>query len=94
MDMLEYDVIVIYSPNCCMRITGQLKTMFDYMGYLWMTHRPELKLFSKSVVVVSVTSGRGSKNVCKDITEQLKFLGVPNTYSIHLDVGAGLDTLS
>lgn len=92
--MLNSDIIVIDSPNRCMGMTGQLKTMFDHMGYLWMAHRPEPRLFSKSAVVVSTTSGRGSKNVCKDITEQLKFLGIPNTYSIHLAVGAGIDTLS
>lgn len=91
--MLECDIIVIDSPNRCMGMTGQLKTMFDHIGYLWMAHRPEPGFFSKSAIVISTTSGRGSKNVCKDITEQLKFIGVPNTYSIPLTVGAGLDTL-
>lgn len=92
--MLECDIIIIDSPNRCMGMTGQLKTMFDHLGHLWMAHRPEPELFSKSAIVVSTTSGRGSKKVCKDISEQLKFLGVPNIYSIHPVVGAGLETLS
>lgn len=67
--MLDSDVIVIDSPYRCMGMIGELKTMLDHMGYLCMAHRPEPRLFSKSAVVVSTTSGRDSKNVCKDISE-------------------------
>jgi multimeric flavodoxin WrbA len=34
--MISSDVIIIDSPTYCMEMTGQLKTLFDHLGYMWL----------------------------------------------------------
>ncbi|MHC1719675.1 MAG: flavodoxin family protein [Clostridiaceae bacterium] len=78
--MAASDVIIIDSPNYCMGMTGQLKTLFDHLAYMWMSHRPEKEMFSKVAIAVSATAGAGAKNVTKDIAQQLFWMGVPKVY--------------
>ena len=35
------DIIIINSPTYCYGMTGQLKTLFDHFGYMWLSHRPK-----------------------------------------------------
>ena len=35
----QADVVIAESPNYCMGMSGQLKTVFDHMAYRWMSHR-------------------------------------------------------
>jgi len=89
------DIIIIDSPNYCMGMTGQLKTLFDHLAYMWLSHRPRKEMFSKVGIAVSTTAGAGAKNVTKDIARQLFWLGVPKVYKYSRRVGAmSWDTVS
>lgn len=82
--MLEADVIVVDSPTYCLEMSGQLKTFFDHLGYLWLSHRPQAAMFQKVGVAISTAAGGGAKNVTKSIARQLFWMGVPKTYRLAL----------
>lgn len=86
--MLTSDIIIIDSPTYCMEMTGQLKTLFDHFGYIWMSHRPRKEMFSKIGIVVSTAAGAGSKRVSKSIKNQMFWWGVPQIYTLNLNVNA------
>ena len=58
------EVIIIDSPNYCFEMTGQLKTLFDHMAYMWLSHRPRKQMFTKVGIVVSTAAGAGAWRRC------------------------------
>jgi len=86
--MLRSEIIIIDSPTYCYEMTGQLKTLFDHFGYMWMPHRPRKEMFSKIGIVVSTAAGAGATRVTKSIAKQLFWWGVPKIYRIHFNVNA------
>lgn len=86
--MLASAVIIIDSPTYCMEMTGQLKTLFDHLGYMWLSHRPRKEMFNKTGIVISITAGAGARNVTKSIAKQMFWWGVPKTYRMHFKVSA------
>jgi multimeric flavodoxin WrbA len=86
--MEEADVIIIDSPTYCLKMTGQLKTLFDHFAYMWLSHRPREAMFSKVGIVVSTTAGLGARGVTKDMAQQLFWLGIPKVYRYGKRVGA------
>lgn len=86
--MLRSEIIIIDSPTYCYEMTGQLKTLFDHFGYLWMPHRPRKEMFSKIGIVISTAAGAGANRVAKSITKQLFWWGIPKIYPIHFNVNA------
>lgn len=86
--MESCDIIIIDSPTYCMSMTGQLKTLFDHLAFMWMSHRPKGILFHKTGVAISTTAGVGAKKVTKSIQEQLFWIGVSTCYKIPVRVSA------
>lgn len=86
--MLHSDVIIVDSPAYCMEMTGQLKTLFDHLAYMWMPHRPRKEMFSKIGIVISTTAGAGAGRVTKSIAKQLFYWGVPKVYCMPFSVNA------
>ncbi len=86
--MEEAEIVVIDSPTYCMRMTGQLKTLFDHFAYMWLSHRPNEAMFRKVGIVVSTTAGAGARGVTKDMAQQLFWLGIPRVYRYGKRVGA------
>lgn len=86
--MLRSDIIIVDSPAYCMEMTGQLKTLFDHLAYMWMPHRPRKEMFSKIGIVISTTAGAGAGRVTKSIAKQLFYWGVPKVYRIPFSVNA------
>lgn len=86
--MLRSDIIIVDSPAYCMEMTGQLKTLFDHLAYMWMPHRPRKEMFSKIGIVISTTAGAGAGRVTKSIAKQLFYWGVPTVYRIPFSVNA------
>jgi Multimeric flavodoxin WrbA len=82
------DVIIIDSPNYCFEMTGQLKTLFDHMAYMWLSHRPRKQMFNKVGIVVSTAAGGGAGSVTKSIARQLFWWGVPKVYRLNFSVNA------
>ena len=82
------DVVIVQSPNYCMGMTGQLKTLFDHFAYRWISHRPHPSMKQKQGVAISTTAGAGAKKVTKDIKTNLSFWGIPKVYQISHAVNA------
>jgi Multimeric flavodoxin WrbA len=81
-------VIIIDSPTYCFEMTGQLKTFFDHLAYMWLSHRPRIEMFKKVGIVVSTAAGAGSGNVTKSMARQLFWWGVPKVYRMNFSVNA------
>lgn len=86
--MEKSDIIIVDSPTYCMEMTGQLKTFFDHLAYMWLPHRPNKTMFTKVGIVVSTAAGSGSKRVAKSLAKQLSWLGTAKIYKIAKNVRA------
>jgi multimeric flavodoxin WrbA len=86
--MLAADIIIIDSPTYVMEMTGQLKSFFDHLFVVWLSHRPEKAMFSKTAVAISTAAGMGMGGVTKSIAKQCFFLGIPKVYRIPVRVAA------
>jgi len=86
--MEQADLVVIGSPTYAFEMTGQLKTLLDHLGYMWLSHRPNGHMFRKQGVVVSTTAGAGAKNVVKSLKRQLFWIGISQVHSLAFRVGA------
>ncbi|OHE25505.1 MAG: hypothetical protein A2Z84_08850, partial [Tenericutes bacterium GWA2_35_7] len=86
--MISSDVIIIDSPTYCLEMSGQLKTLFDHLGYMYMTHRPQGIMFKKIGVAISTAAGAGAKNVTKTIKKQMFWWGIGKTYRLPVLVQA------
>ena len=84
----QADIIIAESPNYCMGMSGQLKVLFDHMGYRWMSHRPHPAMKQKIGIAVSTTAGMGAGKVTKDIVRQMFWWGVAKTYHLPFTVAA------
>jgi multimeric flavodoxin WrbA len=86
--MVKSDIIIIDSPTYCFEMSGQLKTLLDHFGYMWMSHRPRKEMFSKVGIAVSTAAGAGSKRVVESIEKQMFWWGIPKVYSMPVNVNA------
>lgn len=86
--MEKSQVIIVDSPTYCLEMTAQLKTFFDHLAYMWLSHRPNNLMFSKVGIVSSTAAGSGAKKVTKSISQQLFWLGISKTYCITQNVNA------
>jgi len=82
------DLILVDSPTYCLSMTGQLKTFFDHLGYMWLPHRPNASMFHKVAVVISSTAGAGAGQVNKALAQQLFWMGVPKVFKYKKAVNA------
>jgi len=86
--MENADVIIVDSPTYCFEMTGQLKTLFDHLAYMWMPHRPRKNMFEKVAIVISTAAGSGANKVTKSLKQQLFWMGVPIIYQLNQNVNA------
>ncbi len=86
--MLASDVIIIGSPTYIMEMTGHIKCFLEHIFTLWLPHRPEEAMFSKTAVVISTAAGAGMKNVVKSLARQMFYLGIPKIYKLPFRVMA------
>lgn len=84
----DSDLLLIDSPTYCCEMSGQLKTLFDHMAYLWLSHRPGEEMFGKIGVAISTTAGAGANNVTKSIARQMFWWGVAGRYRLSVTVSA------
>lgn len=86
--MKESDLLIFDSPCYNFGMSGQLKAFFDHFAWLWMVHRPEKSMFSKTAVVISTAAGGGTGKVIKGIKYNMFYWGVAKTYGYGVNVGA------
>jgi multimeric flavodoxin WrbA len=75
------NIVIIDSPTYCNTMSGQLKTFFDHLAYMWLPHRPEACMFNKIGIAISTTAGAGAKNTVKDIKQQMNWLGISTVFT-------------
>lgn len=86
--MEESDIIIINSPTYCYGMTGQLKTLLDHLGYMWLSHRPKEVMFNKVGLVISTAAGTGANKVTRSLSRQLFWLGVPKVFHYSKNINA------
>lgn len=84
----EADVVILTSPVYVMHATGSMKAFLDHLGYRWMVHRPEKKMFKKQGVCISTAAGAGMKSTNKDMADSLFNWGIPKIYKYGMAVAA------
>jgi multimeric flavodoxin WrbA len=84
----QADVVVFTTPVYVLRVSGQMKTLLDHFAFLFMTHRPNPAMFSKTAVIFSTGAGGGTRSAMKDISTSLKFWGMARIYKFGIAVFA------
>jgi len=77
----EADGIILSSPVYACDVSGALKTLFDHLCYIWMTHRPMEEMFSKIGMVITTAAGAGAVTSIRTMKKNLKYWGVRRTLS-------------
>jgi multimeric flavodoxin WrbA len=86
--MMEADVIVLTSPVYGFDVSGQIKALLDHLCYMWMSHRPNPKMFGKIGLTVSTTAGAGVGHAAKTLRHSLKYWGALRVLSFRIPVSA------
>jgi len=76
----QADVVIFTTPVYALRASGQMKALLDHFSFLFMTHRPNPKMFFKIAVIFSTGAGGGTRAAMKDISASLKFWGMERIY--------------
>lgn len=76
------EVVVFTTPVYVLRTSGQMKALLDHFAFLYMTHRPSPKMFSKIAVIFSTGAGGGTKAAMKDIGTSLRFWGMAKIFKM------------
>jgi multimeric flavodoxin WrbA len=86
--ILEADLIILTSPVYAMDVSGQMKTLLDHLCYMWMSHRPDGRMFSKTGLTIVTTAGAGLSHTTKTLRNSLVFWGLRRVYSFRKAVAA------
>lgn len=78
--MENADLVILTTPVYALRVSGQMKALLDHFAFLFMTHRPIARMFSKTALIVSTGAGGGTNPAIKDIATSLLFWGMAKTY--------------
>lgn len=86
--ILESDGIILSSPVYSLDASCAMKSLFDHMCYLWISHRPRELMFNKMVMVISTAAGTGVKTSIKTLKKSPCYWGVKRIYSFGIAVRA------
>lgn len=86
--ILEADVVILTSPVYGMDVTGQMKALLDHLCYMWISHRPNPRMFGKVGLAVATTAGAGLGHTAKTMCHSLKFWGAARVLSCKYAVSA------
>jgi multimeric flavodoxin WrbA len=86
--VMDSEIFILSSPNYCMGMTGQMKTFFDHLAYMWLSHRPRKEMQRKIGITISTAAGVGASKVTKAIKQQLFWLYTGKVYQLSFVVKA------
>ncbi len=86
--MEQADVIVLTSPIYALDVSGQLKSLLDHLCFMWVSHRPNPKMFKKIGVTVATTAGFGLNHATKTMRYSLQYWGARRIFSLKVPVAA------
>ena len=82
------DLIILASPVYGFDVSGQMKALIDHLCYMWISHRPEPKMFDKVALAVTTSAGAGLGHTVKTMKNSLIFWGSKKVYSFKFPVSA------
>lgn len=86
--MLDADLIILTSPVYAMDVSGTLKALLDHLCFMWMSHRPNPRMFNKVGVAITTTAGAGLSHTVKTMKNSFTFWGVKKVYTMKNVVAA------
>jgi multimeric flavodoxin WrbA len=86
--MEEADLIIMTSPVYACDITANLKTLLDHLSFMWLSHRPNPKMFHKAALTIATTAGAGLSHTTKTMKNSLSFWGIKKIYTFKKAVAA------
>jgi multimeric flavodoxin WrbA len=84
--ILDADGIILTSPVYSLDASCAIKSLFDHMCYLWISHRPNKKMFHKTAMVITTAAGAGVKTSIKTMKKSPSYWGVRRIY--HFGIAA------
>ena len=84
----QSNLIVLTSPVYGMDVSGQLKALIDHLCFMWMSHRPNPKMFNKISLTITTTAGAGLSHTSKTMKNSFKFWGVKRIFNFKNAVSA------
>jgi multimeric flavodoxin WrbA len=78
----DSDLIVWAYPVYVMRAPGHVKALLDHFGCHWMPHRPDPRMFSKTVAIITQSIGAPNNGAQADVATSMTWLGVPRVKKI------------
>lgn len=84
----ESDLIILASPVYGFDVSGQMKSLIDHLCYMWISHRPEPKMFDKVALAVTTSAGAGLNHTLKTLKNSLTFWGIKKVYTFKFPVSA------
>jgi multimeric flavodoxin WrbA len=86
--ILEADGVIISSPVYSLDASCAIKSLFDHMCYLWISHRPREEMFNKIAMVISTAAGTGNKTSIKTLKKNARYWGVKRIYGFDVALRA------
>ncbi len=84
----EADLVILTSPVYGLDVSGQLKALLDHLCFMWLSHRPNPKMFNKVGISFATTAGAGLAHTTKTMQNSLKFWGVKKRFASKQRVAA------
>lgn len=82
------DLIILTSPVYGFDVSGQMKSLIDHLCYMWMSHRPNHKMFNKIGLTVTTAAGAGLGHTTKTMKNSLFYWGTKKVFSYKSPVAA------
>lgn len=84
----EADLVILTSSVYGLDVTGQLKALLDHLCFMWISHRPNPKMFNKVGISFATTAGAGLSHTTKTMQNSLKYWGVKKRFASKQRVAA------
>ena len=86
--LMEADLILLASPVYGLDVSGQMKALLDHLCFMWISHRPDPRMFTKVGLSVVTTAGAGKGHTAKTLNNSLTFWGLKRVFSFKTAVSA------
>lgn len=84
----ESELVILTTPVYGFDVSGQMKAFIDHLCFMWMSHRPNPKMFNKIGLTVVTTAGAGLGHTTKTLKNSLTFWGFKKVFSYKSSVSA------
>lgn len=84
--MIESDLLVFAYPTYAFHTPAPIKNLLDHLGFQWIIHRPNKKMFNKRAVIITQCMGGGTKSAIKDVKDSLSWWGVSKIYTYQASI--------